>query len=192
MYITINNIKSEKRIDLSYSIQNFDSGKERLGTSSAEIAVIRMLSDNVQCEILKLRAVMDPISNTKKIIPSGTYAGRELISMLEGIIELNQFEVDDQVTKTNKLKGITEITLNLDELNNSDNLKNGRPSNELLTYHMTSNEDFTCFEPQTPQYKKLKNREFTSLTLRITDQNNNIITDGLQVTVVLHIRNRKI
>ena len=122
MYITINNIKGEKRIDLSYSIQNFDSGKE--------IAVIRMLSDNVQYEILKLRVVMDPISNTKKIIVSGTYAGRELISMLEGIVELNQFEVDDQVTKMNQLKGITEITLNLNELNNSDNLKDGRPSNE--------------------------------------------------------------
>ena len=82
MYITINNIKGEKRIDLSYSIQNFDSGKE--------ITVIRMLSDNVQYQILKLCSVMDPISNTKKMIPSGTYAGRELISMLEGIIEVNQ------------------------------------------------------------------------------------------------------
>ena len=59
-----------------------------------------MLSDNVKYEILKLRAVMDPISNAKKMIPSGTYAGRELISMPEGIVELNQFEVDDQVTKT--------------------------------------------------------------------------------------------
>ena len=125
MYITINNIKGEQRIDLSYSVQNFDSDKE--------ITVIRMLSDNVQYEILKLRAVMDPISDTKKMIASGTYAGRELISMPEGIIELNQFEADDQVTKMNKLKGITEITLNLNELNNSDNLKNGRPSNELLT-----------------------------------------------------------
>ena len=139
MYITINNIKGEKRIDLSYSIH-----------SDKEIAVITMLSDNVQHEILKLRAVMDPISNTKKMIPSGTYAGRELISMLEEIIELNQFEVDDQVTKTNKLKGITEITLNLNELNDSDNLKDGRPSNELLTYHVTDDEDFTCFEPQNP------------------------------------------
>ena len=59
MYITINNIKGEKRIDLSYSIQNFDSGKE--------IAVIRMLSDNVKYEI-----VMDRISDEKKTIPSGT------------------------------------------------------------------------------------------------------------------------
>ena len=85
------------------------------------------------------------------------------------------------------MKGITEITLNSDELNNSDNLKDGRPSNELLNYQVTSNGDFTHFEPQTPQYKKLKNGEFTSLNLRITDQNNDVITDGPQVTVVLHI-----
>ena len=58
MYITINNVKGEKRIDLSYSIQNFDSGKE--------IAVIRMLSNNVNYEILKLHSVMDPISDTKR------------------------------------------------------------------------------------------------------------------------------
>ena len=107
--------------------------------------------------------------------------------MLEGTVELNQFEVDDQVIKTNRLKGITEITLNLYELNNSINLKDKRSSNNLFTYHVTDDEDFTHFEPQTPQYKKLKNGEFTSLNLRITDQNNNIITDGSETTVVLHI-----
>ena len=57
MYITINNIKGEKRIDVSYSIQNFGSDKE--------ITVIRMLSDNVKYKILKLCAVMDPISDTE-------------------------------------------------------------------------------------------------------------------------------
>ena len=85
MYITINNIKGEKRIDLSYSIQNFDSGKE--------IAVIRMLSDNVKYEILKLSSVMDPISNTKKIIPKGAYAARELISMLERTLNLTNLKL---------------------------------------------------------------------------------------------------
>ena len=135
---------------------------------------------------------MDPISDTKKMIPSGTYAGRELLSMLEGIVELNQFEVDEQVTKTNKLKGITEITLNLDELNNSDNLKDGRPSNKLLTYHVTDDKDFMHFQLETPQYKALKNGEFTSLTLQITDQNNNIMTDSPLVTVVIHICDDKI
>ena len=107
-------------------------------------------------------------------------------------MNFEKFEVDDQVTKTNKLKGITEITLNLDELNNSNNLKDGRPSNELLTYQVTDDKDFMRFEPQTPQYRKLKNGEFTSLKLRITDQNNNIISDGPQVTVVFHVRDRKI
>ena len=183
MYITINNIKGEKRIDLSYSIQNFDSGKE--------IAVIRMLSDNIQYQLLKLRSVMDPISDTKKLIPSGTYAGRELLSIVERMVELNQFEVDDQVIKTNELKGITEMIINLDELNNSVNLKDGRPSSTLFTYHVTDDKDFTRFEPQTPQYEALKNGEFTSLNLRVTDQNN-VITDGPQETVVLHIRDRRI
>ena len=154
MYITINDIKGVKRIDLSYSI---DSDKE--------IPAIIMLSDNIQYNILKLLSVMDPISDRKKMILSGTYASRQLLSMIEGIIELNQFEVDDQVTKMNKLKGITEITLNLDELDNSNNLKDGRPSNSLLTYYVTSNEDFMHFEPQNPQYKKLKNGEYTDIFL---------------------------
>ena len=43
MYIIINDIIGEKRIDLSYSIPNFDSSKE--------VAVISMLSDNVQYEM---------------------------------------------------------------------------------------------------------------------------------------------
>ena len=101
-----------------------------------------MLSANVKYKILKLRAVMDPISNIKKMIPSKTYAGRELLPMLEGMVELNEFLVDDQVelneflvddqvTKTNKLKSITEITLNLDELDNSDNLEDGKPITHL-------------------------------------------------------------
>ena len=81
------------------------------------------------------------------------------------------------------------MIFNLNELDNTDNLEDGRPSNTLLNYNVTDDdEDFMCFEPQTPQYKKLKNEEFVSLTLKITDQNNNIITDGPRVTVVLHVR----
>ena len=61
-----------------------------------------------------------------------------------------------KLLKTNKLKGIMEMIINLDEVNNSVNLKDGRPSNELLTYHATSSEDFTCFEPRNPSTKNLK------------------------------------
>ena len=75
---------------------------------------------------------MDPISDTKKLIPSKTYPGRELISMLEGMVELAHFEADDQVIKMNKVRGITEMIFNLNELDNTYNLEDGRPSNSLL------------------------------------------------------------
>ena len=176
MYITINDIKGEKMIDLSYPIR---SGKE--------ITVIKVLSDNIQYEVIKSH-IVDYISpENEKLILSGTYAGRELLSVSGGMIELNQFAKDDRVFKMNKLRGITEMSLDLNELDNSDNLKDRRPSNTLFMYHVTDDKDFTRFKPHTPQYKKLKNGEFTSLTLKIMDQNGNIITDGLQVTVVLHI-----
>ena len=62
------------------------------------------------------------------MIPSGTYAGRELLSIVEGMVELNQFVVDDQVIKKHKLKGIMEMTINLDELNNSNYLEDRNPA----------------------------------------------------------------
>ena len=142
---------------------------------------------------MKPYAIIDSISpGKKKLILSKTYAGRELLSVLEGMVALDQFVADEQVNKTNKLKGITEMGLNLSELDNIDNLEDGKPSSALLAYHVTADGDFTCFEPCSPQYKRLKNGEFTSLTLRITDQNGNIITDDPEVTVVLHIRNFKL
>ena len=110
-----------------------------------------------------------------------------MISVSEGMVEFTQFVNDDRVIKTHKLRGITEMIINLNELDNSDNFEDGGPSNALLTYHVTANEDFTHFEPNISQYKKLKNEEFVSFTLKITDQNGNDVTDGLQVTVVLHI-----
>ena len=72
------------------------------------------------------------------------------------MVELNKFLVDDQVIKKNKLKGITEITLNFNELNNSDNLKDGRPSNSLLTYHMTSDGDLHILNPKPHNIRHLK------------------------------------
>ena len=63
----------------------------------------------------------------------------------------------DYILRTNKLECITEMTISLDKLNNSNNLKDGKPSNTLFTYYMPGSEDFMCLEPRTPQYRKLKN-----------------------------------
>ena len=179
MHIMINDVIGEKRVDLSYPIHSFKQRKE--------IAVISVFSDNIQYEVVKDHTIIDNISGDKKLILSRTYTGNELISILEGMFELNQFENDERVIKRNKLRGITEMIFKLNELDNADNLEDGRPSNALLTYHVTANEDFMCFEPNIPQHKRLKNGEFTSLTLRITDKNGNVITDGPHVTVVLQI-----
>ena len=75
----------------------------------------------------------------------------------------------DYILRTNKLERITEMTISLDELDNCNNLKDGKPSNALFMYYIPGSEDFTRLESRTPQYKKLKNGEIVSLTLRITD-----------------------
>ena len=80
------------------------------------------------------------------------------------------------------------MVISLNEFDNSYNLEDGRPSNTLFTYCVTSPEDFTRFGPRNPRYMKLEYGEIVSLTLKITDQNNNIINIGPGTTVVLHIR----
>ena len=78
---------------------------------------------------------------------------------------------DSRIIKTNKLAKITDMIFNLNELDNSDNLEDGRPSNTLFTCYVSGSEDFMHFKPKVPQYKKLKNGEIVSLTLKIMDQN---------------------
>ena len=134
MYITINDIIGKKTIDLSYPIH-----------SNKKIAVITMLSDNIQYEVEKSFTFINPISPGKrKLISSKTYAGRELISILR-MVDLTDFVNNDRVIKKNKFLGITQMILNLNELDNTDNLEDGRLSNALLTYHVTSDEDFSRF-----------------------------------------------
>ena len=94
----------------------------------------------------------------------------------------------DDLLRTNELKGIAKVAISLNELDNSDNPEDGRPSNTLFTYYVTSPERYTRLEPRNPRYMKLKYGEIVSLTLKITDQNNNIINIGPGTTVVLHIR----
>ena len=62
MYITTNDIKGEKTIDLPYPIH---SRKEALGPHYAEIAVIRMLCDNIQYEVVKPHTIFGDISGDK-------------------------------------------------------------------------------------------------------------------------------
>ena len=172
MYITINNIKGEKTIVLSYPIY-----------PEKEIAVVSMFSNNSQILLQKSMEVL-LYTGKKIVLNKGVYTDNELDSLIGTELKSQMMDSRDDVLRTNKLKEIMKVAISLNKLNNSDNLEDGRPSNTLFTYYVTTP---TCFEPCNPQYMKLKYGEIVSLTLKITDQNNNIITDGLGTTVVLHI-----
>ena len=175
MYTTINDIKSQKMIDLSYPIH-----------SKKEITAVSMHIINSQ--ILLHRSIEFLLKTGKKIVLNkGVYTDKELNSLIGMELKSQMLDFHNDIQRTNKLVNGTKITVSLNELNNSDNLEDGKPSNTLFTYFVTSSEYFTHFKPQSPQYKKLNNDTITSLTLAITDQNN-IITDGPEVTVVLHIQ----
>ena len=150
MYITIYNIKGEKMINLSYSIQNFDSSKE--------IAVVSMFSDNIQYEITKPLGLKWMDGSEKQIL-NKTYTIREIDVLVERKLLLTDLSNDSRIIKTNKLAKVTDMIFILNELNNSDNVEDGRPSNTLFTCYVFGSEYFTCFEPKAPQCKKLKNGE---------------------------------
>ena len=142
MYITINDIIGEKRIDLSYPIK----GKE--------IAVVSMLSDNVQYWLQGSIEVL--LKTGKKIaLNKGVYTDEELNTLIG--MELRVQMIDSR-------EDVMTLTISLKELDNSDNLEDGKPSNTLFTYYVTGPEYSTRFEPHTPQYKKLDNGEIISLS----------------------------
>ena len=175
----INDIIGEKMIDLSYPIHsNAGWGKE--------IAVVSMHISNSQ--ILLHRSIEVLFVTGKKIVLNkGIYMDKELNSLIGMELKSQTLDSRNDILRTNKLESITKMIISLSELDNSNNLEDGRPSSILFTYYVKSSEHYTLFEPQSPQYKKLQNDTITSLTLAITDQNNNIITDGLETTVVLNI-----
>ena len=103
---------------------------------------------------------------------------KELNALIRLELKSQMMDSCNDVLRTNKLEKITKVVISLNELDNSNNLEDDRPSNILFTYYVTGPEYSTHFEPATSQYKALKNGMITSLTLKITDQAGNIITDG--------------
>ena len=121
MYITINDIKGERMIDLSYPIH-----------SRKEIAVVSMHSSNSQ--ILLHRAIEVLLKTGKKIVLNeGVYMDKELNSLIGMELKSQMLDSHNDVLRTNKLERITKMIISLNELNNSDNLEDGRPSNVLFT-----------------------------------------------------------
>ena len=110
----------------------------------------------INSQILLHRSI-EVLSITGKniVLNKGVYTDKELNSLIGMELKSQMLDSRNDIQRTNKLVNGTKITISLNELDNSDNLKDGRPSNTLFTYFVTSLEYFTCFKPQSPQYKKL-------------------------------------
>ena len=116
----INDIIGSKTIDLSYPIWNFGFSKE--------IAVISMFSKNTEYEMTKpLKLTL--VDGSEKEVLSKTYKSRELNAFVEGKHINTDLDNNPQIIKTNKLAKVTNMSLKLDELDNSNNLEDGHPSN---------------------------------------------------------------
>ena len=69
MYITINIVAGEKRIDITYLIKNFDSSKE-----------VAVISVNIQYEFTEPWTI--ELESGNKRITAETYTRRELIDLV--------------------------------------------------------------------------------------------------------------
>ena len=135
MYITINDVIGEKIIDLSYPIY-----------PEKEITVVSIFSNNSQILLKKSMEVLLYMGK-KVVLNEGICTDKELDSLIGMELKSQMLDSRDDVLRTDKLK-ITKVVISLNELDNSDNLEDGRPSNTLCTYYVTSPEDFTRFEPR--------------------------------------------
>ena len=91
MYVTINDVIGEKRIDLSYPIK----GKE--------IAVVSMLSDNVQ---YWLQGSIEVLLKTgeKIALNKGVYMNKELNTLIGMELRVQMIDSREDVMRTNKLE----------------------------------------------------------------------------------------
>ena len=85
-------------------------------------------------QILLHRSIEFLLKSGKKIVLNkGVYMDKELNSLIGMELKSQMLDSCNDIQRTNKLVNGTKITVSLNELNNSDNLKDGKPSNTLFT-----------------------------------------------------------
>ena len=120
MYITINDIIGKKTVDLSYPIH-----------PRKEIAVVSMLSDNVQYWLHGFIEVL--LKTGKKIVfNKRVYTDKGLNSLIGLELKSQMIDSRNDVLRSNKLEKVTRMTIDLNELDNSDNLEMAPPATPYL------------------------------------------------------------
>ena len=90
----------------------------------------------------------------KIVLNKGVYMDKELNSLIGMELKSQMLDSSNDILRTNKLVNGTKISISLNELDNSDNLEDGKPSNTLFTYFVTSPEYFMLLEPPIPTMQK--------------------------------------
>ena len=109
-------------IDLSYPIYP----NARRGEAKKEIAVVSMFSNNSQILLQKSMKVLLYMGK-KIVLNKGVYMDKELDSLIGMELKSQMLDSRDDILRTNKLKKIMKVVFSLNELDNSDNLEDGRP-----------------------------------------------------------------
>ena len=124
MYIMINDVIGEKMIDLSYPIHSTPGwGKE--------IAVVSMHVSNSQTLLHRSIEVLS-ITGKKIVLNKGVYMDKKLNSLIGTELKSQMLDSRNDVLRTNKLEGIRKLIISLNELDNSDNLEDGKPATSYL------------------------------------------------------------
>ena len=112
-----------------------------------------MLSDNVQ---YWLQGSMKILLKTGQEIDlkKGVYMDKELNALI-GLELKSQMDDCNDVLREDMLENVMKLTISLDELDNTDNLENGAPSNALFMYFVSSPE-YSTHEPKTPNTRSSK------------------------------------
>ena len=149
MYITINDIKGEKTIDLSYPIRSTAGGERKSQLLACISVILRFCYIDRSIEVLF-------ITGKKIVLHKRVYMDKELNSLIGTELKSQMPDSHYDMQRTNKLVNGTKITISLNELNNSDNLEDGKPSKTLFTYFVTSPEYFTHSNPNPHNIKNLR------------------------------------
>ena len=100
MYMTINDIIGEKRIDLSYPIKGKEAPE---GPHSMDIAGVSMLSDNVQYWLQGSIEVLLKMGK-KFVLNKGVYTDKELNTLIGMELRVQMIDSREDVLRTNKLE----------------------------------------------------------------------------------------
>ena len=168
MHITIKGIVGSKEIKLPVPIDNSQGLKK--------IAIVEILTDSVFYEN------KHALTSGKRVLNKGRHSSREVIE--KGLKDSRDIDRFDGLT------GITELKFKLRELDGIENLVDGIPSDELMTYHVSASShkmDLMRFEPRRLRYKEMKKETIDTISIKITDQKDKIVREGLVSTVILHI-----